>query len=177
MCVWVSVIELARRGFFRPGLHRGEAELLSEETSDWGITAPIRTAMRDSDGVLAIEVEDHTRPMAGLLTVCWPHTTEVRLHRVDDHAGFKWYFECPGSWSDPGCGRLVRHLYLPESPPGITPCRPCWRCSRCWGFAYRRFRPRDIHAATVRHLHSLDAMAADIARMQEIAVRELAELA
>src|SRR5262245_38923198 len=99
-CVWISVIELAKRGFFRPVLHRGEAELLSEEFSDWCLTAPITTTMRQDDGVLSIDVDDPTRPVRGLLTVCWPHTTDVRLHRVDTPpAGHKWYFVCPGTWS------------------------------------------------------------------------------
>jgi hypothetical protein len=166
MCVWIDIVDLAKRGFFRGGLHRGEAELLSEEPSDWGLTAEIRTAMGQSDGVMSIDVDDPTRPVRGMLTLYWPHTTAIAVNRVDDHAGHKWYFGCPA------CERRVRRLYLPESPPMIT---PRWKCRTCWHLLYRDPR-RDYRRDALDRVDHLDALAADIARLRRITLEGLAEL-
>src|SRR5262249_37793805 len=96
--------------------------------------------------------------------------TDIRLHRVDTPpAGFKWYFLCPGTWSHPDCGRMVRQLYLPESPPGIT---PRWGCRHCWHLLYRDPR-RDYRRDAIDRLVSLDALEADLRRLREITLQGL----
>jgi hypothetical protein len=126
--------------------------------------------MRQKDGVLRLDAPGDLL-MAGMLTTYWPREQEIALVRLDTLPKRpRWYFVCPG----PECSRRVRRLYLPQTPPGIT---THWKCRLCWRLLYRDWRPQYIHAETAQRLDNLDALAADLARLREVMVRELAELA
>jgi hypothetical protein len=173
-CIWLDVVALARDGWFCPGLHAGDARAFSEELSNWDVRVPIATAMHQDEGVLQAEAPSG-RLMSGLLTVEWPRRVDIplkRLHTLPNRP--RWYMLCPGTLSAPDCGKLVRRIFLPQSPPGIV---ATWACRHCWRLLHRDFRRPYVHAETVRHLHSLDALAADLARMRQVMVQELAELA
>jgi hypothetical protein len=167
-CTWLDVVALAKAGWFAPGIHRGWAETFCDEFADWNVRVEIATAMRQSDGVLRLDVPGDEL-MPGMLTTYWPREMEIELVRLDSLPNRpRWYFVCP----DPECSRRVRRLYLPESPPGIT---PHWRCRHCWRLLYRDWRPQYIHADTVRRVERLDALAADIATLRRIALKRLDE--
>jgi hypothetical protein len=172
-CVWLDVVALARDGWFCPGLHAGDARAFGDELSNWDVRVPISTAMYADEGILSLDAPAG-RLMHGLLTVEWPRQVEIPLKRLSSLPNRpRWYLVCPGRPAAPGCGKLVRRLFLPQTPPGIT---VCWACRLCWRLLHRDWRRPFVHTATVRQLHSLDALAQDIARLREIAVQKLAEV-
>jgi hypothetical protein len=164
MCAVLDIADLAGRGFLRPGLHPGEAEIILGELDGWAIGAPIVAAVGPDAGEIRIEV-DSGRPMAGMLTMRWPDTQRIGVIREDRPCGSWWSFVCPGSRFDPvGCGRRVRLLFLPPTPPGIT---AYWACRLCWRLLYRDWRPQYVHAETMQNVESLAALEHDIRRLRE----------
>jgi hypothetical protein len=170
-CVWIDIVDLARRGFFRPGLHEGQAELLSEECGEWAGFTAIAVVAKWDDGVMRIDAPSGRR-LAGMLTLDWPRATEIAVARVETPpVGFKWLFTCPGLPSNPACRRLVRQLYLPSSPPGVA---AFWGCRHCWRLVYSDYRRgRDLHSARLERLDDLDALEQDLKRLREVTLRGL----
>jgi hypothetical protein len=152
MCLSLDLVALARRGFFRPGWHEGEAELLSDMGPLWAPRTDIRAFFGEQGGVL---------------TVFFPVEADIRLVRAETSAGHRWKFVCPGRDLGP-CGRLTRRLLIPRTPPGVT--LP-WGCRSCYRVAYRdpgRLRAR----AAAERLRELLRLRAELDRVERAILGE-----
>jgi hypothetical protein len=165
-CVWLDCCALAKQGLFAAGIHRARVELLSVECPDYWVRTAVVAVMHQDNGELDVEV-DSGRPMSGLLTINFPEVVTLEVRRVETPpAGYRWRFACPGGrYDEAPCGRLVRKLYLPETPPGI---RPWWACRQCWGFLYRDYR-RDARESYRDILADMIALEKDVQTMKRIA--------
>jgi hypothetical protein len=150
MCLALDVVDLAAAGFLAPGHHAGDAELLVMVETSWRPTVSIRTLIGAKEGSLHLST---------------PHEETIPLQRLEGGpAGRSWWrMICKP------CGRPVRRLFLPETPPGIpTP----WACRLCWRIAYRDHRPeRDGRETLAKFL----ALEAEVRRLKPVFMMGLIE--
>jgi hypothetical protein len=165
-CIWLSVVSLARAGWFVPGIHKGDAEAFSAEFTDWGVSVPISTAMHAEKGVLRVDAPGEL--MQGMLVTHWPREQEIELVRLDSLPKRpRWYFTCPG------CQRRTRRLFLPESEPGVV---LAWLCRCCWPVTYRDYRAdRLFRRNRLDRLDDLVALMHDLRVLQRHTLQGLEE--
>jgi hypothetical protein len=150
MCLVMDIVLLVRDGFLLPGHHVGRAELLCISAPEWGPPASIRTLIGAKEGSLHVET---------------PYEQTIPLVRAGEGRGRGdwWRLVCEGR----ECGRPVRRLYLPGTPPGRE---TGWACRLCWGIAYRDER---IEAAS--SLREVLRIKADLANLERIMALRVAE--
>jgi hypothetical protein len=162
-CIWLSVVELARAGWFAPGIHRGDCQTFSEELVDWGVSVPISTQMHENSGVL--RVDGRGEVMSGMLVTCWPREQEIALVRSDAIPRRpRWYFVCPD------CSRRTRRMFLPESPPGVV---LQWSCNRCHAISYHDHRPGHFRAGRLERIDEVSMLMHDLRRFREVMLQGL----
>jgi hypothetical protein len=152
MCAVLDVVRLAEGGLLVPGKHCGRTKLLGARGELWIVSTEVRTLIGASEGSMHVET---------------PSEETIPLVRVETPIGPRWRLICKP------CGRPVRRLFLPETPPDVP---APWACRHCWGIAYRT--PRRARAKSVRErLMETRRLEADLARLKGVMGMTLAELA